>query len=208
MIVMVPHGAVQELRAYQTPTIMNLGKYSASVAACFLTVSLAQAQSPQISLGAELLLPIGDLAESASLGYGPSIGFEYPTSARSSVTFQLAYDFLTPKDDEGDAVDSWTYMPIQLGGKWYFMEEQAGFYGALQAGLHNVVYKTNEIELGPVLGTIPAQTETEAYFSWAIGAGYQLEKLDLGVRYNSLVDDIGNRGYFAFRLAYLFNLGG
>jgi hypothetical protein len=99
-------------------------------------------------------------------------------------------------------------MPIQLGGKWYFAEEQAGFYGALQAGMHNVVYKTNEIDLGPVLGTIPAQSETEAYFSWGIGAGYQLSKVDIGVRYNALVDDIANRGYFGFRLAYLFNLGG
>jgi hypothetical protein len=159
-------------------------------------------------VGAELLVPVGDLAESASLGYGPAIGFEYPTSPRSSVTLQLAYDFLSPKDDDGDVVDSWTYMPIQLGGKWYFAEEQAGFYGALQAGMHNVVYKTNEIDLGPVLGTIPAQSETEAYFSWGIGAGYQLSKVDIGVRYNALVDDIANRGYFGFRLAYLFNLGG
>jgi len=192
----------------ETPNIMHALKLSliGLMTGCIGTVALAQ--SPQISVGAELLVPVGDLAESASLGYGPAIGFEYPTSPRSSVTLQLAYDFLSPKDDDGDVVDSWTYMPIQLGGKWYFAEEQAGFYGALQAGMHNVVYKTNEIDLGPVLGTIPAQSETEAYFSWGIGAGYQLSKVDIGVRYNALVDDIANRGYFGFRLAYLFNLGG
>jgi hypothetical protein len=166
-------------------------------------------QSPQISVGAELLLPVGDLAESASMGVGPSAGFEYPTSERSAVTLQLAYDFLTPKEDENDVVDSWTYMPIQLGGKWYFKDPQAGLYGALQVGMHNVVYKSNEVDLGPILGTVEATTESEVFFSWALGAGYQLSKIDIGVRYNSLADDSGiKRSYFGFRLAYLFNLGG
>ena len=176
---------------------------------CFSWASVVAAQSPQISVGADLMLPVGDLAESASFGVGPAIGFEYPSAPRSSVTLQFAYNFLTPKDDEGDLIKSWTFMPIQLGFKRYFMEEQKGLYGQLLLGMHNVVIETNPQDLGPILGTTEGTSEAEAYFSWGLNAGYQLAKFDLGVRYNSLTgkSSTGNRGYFGFRLAYLFNLG-
>jgi len=169
------------------------------------TIGTLQAQSTQLSIGADAMLPIGDFNEWASFGVGPAIGIEFPAGDRAGLVVQFAYNFLTPQDDIG--IDSWTIMPIQAGGKFYFQENQDGFYGSLLLGLHSQTFKTKEIDAGPLLGTIPSVTESESDFSWALGLGYQLEKFDIGARYNAISDNSENWGYIGFRVAYLVGLG-
>lgn len=94
--------------------------------------------------------------------------------------------------------------------KYYFQDQQEGFYGHAQLGIHSVSTKTEDIDLGP-LGTQEGVSSSTTNFSWAIGVGYQLEKLDLGLRYNSISPDSDIEGakassYIGLRVAYLISL--
>ena len=168
------------------------------------------AQENQISLGVDIALPMGDFGDGYSLGIGPTAGFELPISDNLSVTIQVAYDILMAKGDNQDVIKSASMLPAQAGLKYYFQGDQAGFYGQGQLGIHAVSVKTEDIDLGP-FGTIEGSSDSNTNFSWAIGVGYQLEKFDLGLRYNSIspdsdVDGAKASSYIGLRVAYLISL--
>jgi outer membrane protein W len=168
-----------------------------------------QAQSNQISLGADIALPMGDFGDGYSLGIGPTAGFELPVGDNLGVTLQVAYDILMPKSELKDFIKSSSMLPAQVGLKYYFQEQQNGFYGQAQLGIHNMHSKTKDIDLGGV--TVEGVSTSSSNFSWAIGVGYQLEKLDLGLRYNSISPDSDIEGakassYIGLRIAYLLSL--
>ncbi|HRH38817.1 MAG TPA: hypothetical protein PK760_10755, partial [Flavobacteriales bacterium] len=98
----------------------------------------------------------------------------------------------------------------QAGLKYYFQDQQEGVYGHAQIGVHMGSVTTADIDLGP-LGTIEGEKTSNTNMSWAIGAGYQMEKLDIGLRYNSISPDSDVEGakaatYIGLRVAYLINL--
>ena len=173
------------------------------------------AQSPQVSLGVDLALPLGDFGEAYSLGVGPAAGFEFPVGDNIGLTAQLSYQFLTVDSELKDLVKSSSMLPAQVGVKYYFMDQQEGFYGHAQLGIHSNSVTTEDQEftfLGQTT-TIEGETTSSTNFSWAIGAGYQLEKLDIGLRYNSISPDSDIEGasansYIGLRVAYLINVGG
>ena len=169
----------------------------------------AFAQNNQVSLGLDLALPMGDFGDVYSLGVGPTAGFELPFG-KAAATVDLSYMILMVKSDFSDAIKSASMVPIQAGLKYYFQEEQRGLYGHLQLGVHMSSVTTEDIDLGP-LGTIEGETDSNSNFSWAIGAGYAMEKLDIGLRYNSISPDSDVEGaeasnYIGLRVAYLINL--
>jgi hypothetical protein len=178
----------------------------ASAACCGAMV--VNAQSPQLSLGADVGLPMGDFGDVASLAIGPAAGFELPIGNNLGLTAQLAYHFVTLKDGAGDFFDRYNMIPAQVGLKFYFMEQQEGFYGHGQFGIHTISFKTVDIDLGP-LGTIEGVSDSNTNLSWAIGAGYQMEKLDIGVRYNSIMPDSDapsgakSSNYIGLRVGYI-----
>lgn len=181
--------------------------------AAFCGSLAVNAQSPQLSLGVDLAMPLGDFSDFASFGVGPAAGIEFPVGDNIGVTVQVAYDFLTPNSDWKDFVESMSMLPAQAGIKYYFMDQQEGFYAHGQLGIHSMSTKSKEVDLGP-LGAAGGETTTNTNFSWAIGAGYQLEKLDIGLRYNSISPDsdapdgTNAFSYIGLRIGYLINLGG
>lgn len=185
-------------------------KVLVSFAAMALTGGM-MAQSNQLSFGADLGLPMGDFGDLSSLIVGPTVGFELPVGDNLGVTIQAGYQIVMLKDDVKDFYDSYSMIPAQAGLKYYFQEQQEGFYGHAQLGIHSTSYKTKDLDLG-ILGTIEGTSESSTNFSWAIGAGYQLEKLDIGLRYNSISPDSDVEGaeaanYIGLRIAYLLSLG-
>ncbi len=102
-------------------------KLTLSLAAMALAGSMA-AQSPQISLAADLGLPIGDFGDFASFIVGPSVGFELPVGDKLGVTAQIGYQFVSLKNDN-PFIKSYSMIPVQAGLKYYFTEQQLGFYG-------------------------------------------------------------------------------
>ena len=187
-----------------------MNKVLLSIAAVALAGS-TMAQSPQLSLGVDLALPLGDFGDSYSLGVGPAVGFELPVGDNLGVIAQVSYDFLMAKSDVSDFIKSASMLPAQLGLKFYFSEQQAGAYAQGLVGIHSTSVTTEDLT---ILGiTIPGETFSSSNFSWAIGAGYQMEKLDIGLRYNSISpdsdagDDAKASSYIGLRVAYLLPLG-
>lgn len=170
----------------------------------------AMAQGNQISLGLDAALPMGDYADGYSLGIGPAAGFELPVGDNLGITAQLSYQILMVNSDLKDFIASASTIPIQAGLKYYFQEQQEGVYGHAQIGVHMGTVKTEDIDLGP-FGTIEGESESSTNMSWAIGAGYQMEKLDIGLRYNSISPDSDIEGakaatYIGLRIGYLITL--
>lgn len=169
------------------------------------------AQSNQISLGLDLALPLGDFGDAYSLGIGPAVGFELPVGDNLGVTAQVSYQILMVDSELSDFIKSASMIPIQAGLKYYFMEQQEGFYGHGMLGVHMQSVTTEDIDLGP-FGTIEGTSDSNTNLSWGIGAGYQLEKLDIGVRFNSIMPDgdapdgASSSSYIGLRVGYLINL--
>ncbi len=167
------------------------------------------AQSGRPSLGLELALPMGDFGDAYGLGYGLSGGYEHPVGDNLGITATIGYILLSPDESIKDFIESASMMPIQVGAKYYFSEQQTGPYGHVQLGFHNMSVKSKEFELLGV--TVPSETASSTNFSFAIGAGFVLnEKIDLGLRYNmvSADSDAGEEAtsssYLGVRVAYMF----
>jgi len=171
----------------------------------------AFAQSNQLSLGVDMGFPLGDFADIASFMVGPAAGFELPISDNLGITLQASYLIITPNSDIKDLIASMSAIPVQVGAKFYFTEGQSGLYGQAQLGIHAMSVKSEDFE---ILGTtVEGETTTSTNFSWGVGGGFQLEKLDIGVRYNSISPDSDAEGasastYVGLRAAFLLNLGG
>ena len=166
-------------------------------------------QNNQVSLGVDLGFPQGDFGKEFSMAVGPTAGFELPIGDHIGITAQASYCIMLLKDDIKEVLDGASLIPLQAGLKYYFQESQSGFYAHGQLGVHMFAEKFKEND---AFG-LEAETESNTNFSWAIGAGYQLKKLDLGVRYNSISPSEEEGGeeaeaftYIGLRIAYLINL--
>lgn len=183
-------------------------KLTLSLAAMALAGSMA-AQSPQISLAADLGLPIGDFGDFASFIVGPSVGFELPVGDKLGVTAQIGYQFVSLKNDN-PFIKSYSMIPVQAGLKYYFTEQQLGFYAHGQVGIHASTIKTEDFTILGV--TVAGTSDSNTNLSYALGVGYQLEKLDLGLRYNAITPDgdapdgAKSSSYIGLRIGYLLNL--
>ena len=179
-----------------------------------LLASGLMAQGHQISIGADLLMPQGDFSKEFSLGVGPTLGYELPVGDKVGITIQAGYDILMLKDEIKEVLEGATIIPAQAGLKYYFQESQSGVYAHAQAGIHafSEKYKEN------ALFGLEAETESKTNFSWGIGAGYQLSKLDIGIRYNMVMageEEGGSDGeeegealsYIGLRIGYILSIG-
>ena len=208
--------------------------------------SYLSAQTTQLSLGADVGVPFGDMTEDgASLILGPTLGLEVPVG-QVGITLQGGYSLVFMKDDA--RYTGWNMIPAHLGLKYYFTEPQLGWYAHLQGGIHSMIRDfgeetttiitvndngtpndpSDDIETSTT-ATLPEVGITSTLFSYALGLGYQSERLDVGVRYQGIgADDedglqvqipgAGNEhftyptspayNYIGIRIAYLFNLGG
>ena len=208
--------------------------------------SYLSAQSTQLSLGVDVGVPFGEMTDDgASLILGPTLGLEFPVG-KVGITAQGGYSLVFMKDDA--RYTGWNMIPAHLGLKYYFSEPQLGWYAHLQGGIHSMIREFGE-ETTTVItvndngtpndpsddtetstsATLPSVGITSTLFSYALGIGYQSERMDVSVRYQGIgADDedglqvtipgAGNEhftypssaayNYIGIRIAYLFNLGG
>lgn len=170
--------------------------------------ALAQS-TPRFSIGAELALPTGDFADAVGIGYGASLRYEGLVADRLAITADLGYLFFSGKDvtvgipggvsitSEGQS----TYLvPIQLGVKYYFVEQQTGFYAQLMAGSH--LYELASYAING--NAINREVESKAAFSIAPAIGYHLANVDIGLRYQIVSTSGDATSYAGLRLAYVF----
>ena len=158
-------------------------------------VAFAQ-RSPKGSIGFEAGLPVGQADQVYSSVLGGTFKAEFPSSGSKALNYTLTvgYQSFMVKSEYKRFINNATYVPIKGGLKYYTSNN---FY--------------LEGEIGASINTNSGYTASRTAFMYAPGIGVNLpltsgNAFDLGLRYESRVEDGGSLSQFALRLAYKFNL--
>lgn len=191
-------------------------KFTLSMAALALAGGL-MAQESRISAGLELALPMGDFGEAYGIGFGVTLGFEAPISDNLGFIAQAGYMSFSGKDITVGPVtvetDAAGMIPVQVGLKYYFTDNQEGFYAGLLTGVH--MQSVKEMEL--VGTTLEEKTSMKTNFGVAPLVGYIVgENIDIALRYQMIFaegvevtasgveEKTVTNSYLGVRLAYMF----
>ena len=144
----------------------------------------------RISIGAELGLPMGTFGDGSSLGIGGSLRYEMPMGDNLALMGTVGFLSFSGKDITSGvpgysytSKSSLTMIPIQVGAKYYFTEQQNGFYAMAQLGLTLANYKNeNTIDIAGTKTTVSGSASSSG-LSYAPGLGYHLASLDFGLSY-------------------------
>lgn len=185
-------------------------KLALSVAALAIAGGL-MAQDPRFSLGAELALPMGDFGDASNMGFGGSLGYEMPQGDNLGLIAQAGFLAFSGKDVESFGITvkgaNSTMIPIQVGAKYYFTDNQEGLYVNALIGVHMVTTTIPESSYTffGVTVTTPEQSVSDTNLSYAPGLGYIVgENIDLNVRYQMVSGDGATSSYLGLRAAYMF----
>lgn len=206
---------------------MNVRLILASIAIGATT--MAMAQENRFSAGLELGLPMGDFGDAAGVGFGVTLGYEIPIGDNLGFMAQAGYINFSGKDIENSVTINGTtvtttvegksqgVIPIQVGLKYYFTDNQEGFYAGLLTGVHMSMVKVPEVDLST--GVVGEKTETNTNFSLAPELGYIIgENIDVALRYQMLFaksetmnpvtfameEETVTNSYLGIRIAYMF----
>src|SRR5690606_21924762 len=144
------------------------------------TSSVAVAQDGRFSIGAELALPMGDFGDASSIGFGGSVRYEHPVGDNIGLTGTVGYLIFGGKETSEGGVTfdgpDYSMIPIQVGGKYYFTEQQLGFYAGLELGVHSTTAKipSSSITIGGVTIETPEVSTSSTDLSYAPQIGYHL----------------------------------
>lgn len=162
-----------------------------------LSAANAQTGKNQLSIGAEVNLPMGDFGDAFNTGFGGSLKYLHGVGSAGQVTLTTGYSTFKMKGSTDDESVKASIIPILVGYRHNF----SGVYVEPQLGYGIYGYKE---KFGG-----ESSSDSQGAFTWAIGAGYAMEQgLDLGVRYQSASKDGSTTSLIGFRVAYNFSLGG
>ena len=185
-----------------------------SMAAVVLAGGL-MAQENRFSAGLELALPMGDFGEYAGFGFGVSLGYELPVGDNLGIIAQAGYINFSAKDITVDLGPlgsvtaegvSTGAIPIQIGAKYYFSDNQEGAYLGLLTGVHMLSSEGSDgvtnFGVAPLIGFMVT------------------ENIDIALRYQMLFDKVETvsisgtsvttteenvtNSYIGIRAAYMF----
>lgn len=175
------------------------------------------AQDSRISAGLELALPMGDFGDAYGIGFGVTLGFEAPVGDNLGFIAQAGYMSFSGKDlSVGPItvkVDAAGMIPVQVGLKYYFTDNQEGFYAGLLTGVH--MQSVKEVEL--VGTTLEEKNSLKTNFGIAPLVGYIVgENIDIALRYQMIFaegaevtatgveEKTVTNSYLGVRVAYMF----
>jgi len=161
----------------------------AVIALFIISSSSVFAQNGRFSIGANVAMPMGDFGDAAGVGFGGSLRYEMPVGDNLGLTGTVGYLTFGGKDFF-DGIN-FNLIPIMVGAKYYFTEQQNGFYAGIAVGMTSS-------------STSAEGSESSTVFTWAPGIGYHLDNIDLGLDYNSYTKDEFTTSYLGLRLAYVF----
>ncbi len=153
----------------------------------------------QFSAGGDLAIPAGNLSNYATVGLGLSARYEAPIAAVKNLNWTASAGFITfigktyrtyvgnnPITGQpmyASSTTTSTVLPIVGGAKYYFMEANKGFYGALDLGLY-----------------VATGAYSSTYFGVGPGVGYKMNTWDFTARINAVSDVT----FLGLRAAYVF----
>jgi len=166
----------------------NFTKIIMATAACIaLTAGTTMAQNGRFSVGAELGLPMGDFGDANGIGFGGTLRYEHPIGDKMGLGLGAGYLTFGAKDitisfgfgipDTTVKGNSFGAIPIQAFFKYYFSEQQEGFYAMANVGV--------------VMGKSSGEgAESSTSLGWAPEIGYHLANLDFGLRYQAFSQSV------------------
>ena len=165
----------------------------ASVILLALTVTKSFAQDkvstgPELSIGIDGGIPVGDFKEGYKFGIGGTAKFAYNFDENVAITLQSGYISFSGKDfgtlGKNSALG---FIPIKVGGRYTF---PGGFFIEPQLGVTNINKR---------VGT---------KFTYGGNLGYRMTPgIDVSARYEGISASGSNLSFIGFRVAYSFPFG-
>jgi hypothetical protein len=182
-------------------------KLFAVIVAIALVASFASAQDVwgqgkmSAGIGAEAALPMGTFGDVVGIGIGGFGLFQYGINEDILGTAQVGYTSFMEKDNSG-VKSSCTALTILVGGKYSLKTVTPGMYCLAQLGIYSQTYKSSYSYT--FWGTTVSGTAelSESKFIVAPGIGYQVEPVDISVKY-VINGDFSN---LALNIAYVMPL--
>lgn len=199
------------------------------VALCL--VAFGQTAKAQFSAGVNAALPMGNVGDVISLGFGVSLGYDYALDDKMSIGGEAGFTFFPTKDPDfiedkyADGTKhydsysrSYSMIPILANFKYYFADNTNGLYGIGSLGLTSLMYKVSytrneqKIDWTPSTGWSYSYEKKSyedsfsgTYLSFGAGLGYIInEKIDLSARYLTVSSKGGSSSFLNIRAAYNF----
>jgi hypothetical protein len=158
----------------------------------FFVSASGLAQNQGLSIGGNVVQPIGDWDEFANTGFGVSASFEQPVAQNLLGVLYTGYTYF---DGTVDGY-SWTLIPVLGGLKYYFNSQHDWYFTALLGiNITNNKYKLGEIE----------GTESFTDFEGNANFGYEIQTSETGaIDLSAGFVFINEQSYIGLRAAYIF----
>jgi len=150
------------------------------------------AQRQGISIGGNVVFPVGDWAEVAEIGYGGSATYEHPLGKNISGVIYSGYTYFGGDDDRL----SWTMIPLVAGVKAYLDYKQDWYIEGL-LGANFITAK----------GSVGEGSASTTEFAGNANFGYEFKTSEDGaLDISAGFVFINERSYIGARIAYIFKL--
>lgn len=170
--------------------------FAIALVAVFSVAANAQKGSLQVSPGIESGIPTGQFADGVRAGFGINGKVLYGLTDAGYLTGTTGYMSFKNKGSGDGYKAKLSIIPVLAGYRQNFN----GFYAEPQLGIG--FYGSKEKYDNE------KSTDSQAYFTWAIGGGYVYNSLDFGLRYQRAEGSGGGIGFFGLKVAYNLPVGG
>lgn len=191
------------------------------IAMVAVLASPSNAQSKiSLSVGPDILLPLGTFGDAYSIGFGGTVRGQYDFTPMISAGLEAGYFTFSAKSvPAGQTAPSFHAIPVRLFGKYYFMPEgpSARFYGMVELGFwFSSVTVTTPATPGvtiPGVGTFGgspggsfSSSSTDFNYVPAVGVEFPMGKvkLDVSVRYDGVATSGSSTSLIGGRVAVNF----
>ena len=163
-----------------------------SLAACIIVSLATHAQSgtTKIEIGPELSIPVGNAKDVLKMGFGGSAKALFGICNAGQISLTSGYITFKGKDLYSGEKASLSVIPLMAGYRQNF----SGFYVEPQAGAGLILIKDENGD--------ESEKSSSTRFTWAIGAGYIISNVDVGVHYQRSEANGGNLSYVGIKIAY------
>lgn len=158
--------------------------FVAALAVASFSVNAQSDSKIKFSLGAEVALPVGDLADVSSVGFGGSVQGDYNLDEQLALTLNAGYLNFTGKKIGGIKLDNSSMIPVLAGIKYTF---NGNVYASAQ------------------LGASFLSDNGGTAFAYAPGIGYKFSpNFDALLKYNGWSKNNNSISAIGLRVAYTF----
>jgi hypothetical protein len=176
------------------------------VAVLFFVAAVTVPASAQgkfsLSIGGDVLVPMGTFGDAYSIGFGGSARGEYAFTPEVSGGATVGYYTWTAKDvPAGDSKPKFSGVPVRVYGKYFFMPPNTPrVYGMVELGLFFWS------------SSVASYSTTGSDFNFAPGVGIEIPagdkvKMDLSARYDLITTSGETTGNLGIRAGVNFVLG-